>query len=253
MILVTGPTGSGKTTTLYSILSFLDSPEKNITTVEDPVEYEVSGINQLNVRDPIGLTFPIALRSILRQDPDIILIGEIRDLTTMDIAIKAALTGHLVFSTLHTYSAVGTVVRLVNMGIEPFLITSCLTVVTGQRLVRRICPRCTQTYRPPKELATRLGLVDGQGAVLELARGAGCSACAQSGYRGRQIIAEILAMTPEIRELIVRRAQERVIEEAARQAGMRTLREDALQRVKEHVTTLDEVFRTTVGELVEAA
>lgn len=250
MILATGPTGSGKTTTLYALLKYIDRPEKNLVTVEDPVEYHLEGINQMGVKAEIDLTFAKALRAILRQDPDVILVGEIRDGETADMAVKAALTGHLVLSTLHTYSAVGTVVRLVNMGIEPFLINSCVSAVIGQRLVRRICSRCAQPYRPPKELARRLGLVDERGEVLELVKGVGCPACAQSGYRGRQVIAEILVMTPEIRELIVQRSQERVIEEAARKTGMRTIREDALQKVKERITTLDEVFRTTVGEVV---
>ncbi|MBI4354574.1 MAG: Flp pilus assembly complex ATPase component TadA [Candidatus Omnitrophica bacterium] len=253
MILATGPTGSGKTTTLYALLKYIDRPDKNLVTVEDPVEYHLEGINQVGVKAEIELTFAKALRAILRQDPDIILVGEIRDGETADMAVKAALTGHLVLSTLHTYSAVGTVVRLVNMGIEPFLINSCLAAVIGQRLVRRICPRCVQTYRPPKELAKRLGLVDERGEVLELAKGTGCAACAQSGYRGRQVIAEILVMTSEIRELIVQRSQERAIEEAAKAAGMRTLREDALDKVKQRLTTLDEVLRTTIGESVEAA
>ena len=251
MILTTGPTGSGKTTTLYAMLKAIDRPEKNLVTVEDPVEFELGGINQVSTRADIGLTFARALRSILRQDPDVIMVGEIRDTETADMAIKSALTGHLVLSTLHTNSAAATVVRLVNMGIEPFLINSCLMAVIGQRLVRRICPRCKQLYRPPKGVAQKLGLVDAKGEVAELARGTGCSACFQSGYRGREVIAEVLSLTPEVRELILRRASEREIEEAARKAGMRTLREHAIEKATTHVTTLDEIFRTTIGEGLE--
>ena len=250
MILSTGPTGSGKTTTLYALLKHIDQPDKNLVTVEDPVEYQLEGINQVTVRADIDLTFAKALRAILRQDPNVILVGEIRDGETADMAVKAALTGHLVLSTLHTYSAIGTVVRLVNMGVEPFLINSCLTLVVGQRLVRKICQRCAVTYRPPEALAKRFGLLDAHGRALELAKGTGCQVCAQSGYRGRQVIAEVLTLTPAIRELILYKAQEHAIEEAARTVGMRTLREDALEKVKQRVTTLEEVFRTTVGEAV---
>lgn len=251
MILSTGPTGSGKTTTLYALLTLIDRPEKNLITVEDPVEYQLEGINQVTTKAEIGLTFASALRAILRQDPDVIMIGEIRDAETADMAVKSALTGHLVLSTLHTNSASGTVVRLVNMGIEPFLINSCLMAVIGQRLVRKICTRCKQSYLPPAGVARKLGLLDASGRVRELARGAGCAACLRSGYRGRDVIAEMLVLTPEIRDLILRRAQERDIEEAARRTGMRTLREHGLQKALAHLTSLDEVFRTTMGEAAE--
>jgi len=250
MILSTGPTGSGKTTTLYAVLKSIDRPEKNLVTVEDPVEFELEGINQVTARPDIGLTFARALRAILRQDPNVIMVGEIRDAETADMAIKSALTGHLVLSTLHTNSAVGSVVRLINMDVEPFLLNSCLLAVIAQRLVRKVCPRCKQVYRPTKGVAQKLGLLDQHGQVLELVKGAGCPACFRSGYRGREVIAEVLMLTPEIRTLILRGAQEREIEEAARKAGMRTLREHALQKVTAHVTSLDEVFRTTIGELV---
>jgi type IV pilus assembly protein PilB len=250
MILATGPTGSGKTTTLYALLKLIDSPEKNLVTVEDPVEFNLGGINQVNTRSDIGLTFAAALRSILRQDPDTIMVGEIRDAETADMAIKSALTGHLVLSTLHTNSAVGSVVRLVNMGMEPFLINSCLMVVIGQRLVRKICPKCVEPYRPPKRLAEPLGLVDAAGQPLELARGRGCRACFQSGYAGREVIAEVLVMTPEIRELVLHKAPERDLESAARRGGMTTLREQGLAKAKARTTTLEEVFRTTSGEVV---
>jgi len=251
MILATGPTSSGKTTTLYALLKLIDSPEKNLVTVEDPVEFELEGINQVNVRAGVGLTFASALRSILRQDPDVIMVGEIRDTEAADMAIKSALTGHLVLSTLHTNSAAGSVVRLVNMGIEPFLITSCLLAAVGQRLVRKICPKCLERYRPAEDLAAQLGLVDAHGKPLELARGSGCRACFQSGYVGREVVAEVLVMTPEVRELILRKASELEIEAVARRQGLKTLREQALDKVRRHVTTLDELFRTTVGEAVE--
>ncbi len=251
MILTTGPTGSGKTTTLYALLRTIDRPEKNLVTVEDPVEYELEGVNQVNTKAEVGLTFSKALRSILRQDPDIIMVGEIRDGETADMAIKSALTGHLVLSTLHTNSAAGTVVRLVNMGVEPFLINSSLMVVIGQRLVRKLCSRCKQLYRPPKVMAEKVGLLDAKGQPPELAKAVGCPACSQSGYRGREVIAEVLRLTPAIRELILRRASERELEEEARGHGMRTLREHGLQKTRAHLTSLDEIFRTTVGESVE--
>ena len=251
MILATGPAGSGKTTTLYALLKLIDSPEKNLVTVEDPVEFELEGVNQVNVRSDIGLTFARALRSILRQDPDIIMVGEIRDAETADMAIKSALTGHLVLSTLHTNSAAGSIVRLINMGMEPFLINSCVMAVIGQRLVRKVCVKCAEPYRPSKGLATKLGLVDKRGEPLELVRGAGCRSCFQSGYTGREVIAETLVMTPEVRELILRRSPEREVQEQARTQGMKTLREQGLAKVSAHATTMDEVFRTTIGEVVE--
>ena len=250
MLLSTGPTGSGKTTTLYALLKMIDSPEKNIVTVEDPVEFDLGGVNQVNVKTDIGLTFAKALRSILRQDPDVIMVGEIRDTETADMAIKSALTGHLVLSTLHTNSAAGSVIRLVNMGMEPFLINSCVMAVVGQRLVRKVCPKCPERYRPPKGMAEKLGLVDKRGEPLELVRGAGCRACFKSGYAGREVIAETLIMSPQTRELILRRAPEREVQNAARKEGMKTLRDHGLAKVVAHSTTLDEVFRTTIGEVV---
>ncbi len=252
LLLCTGPTGSGKTTTLYSMLTSVDRPEKNLVTVEDPVEFQLEGVNQVLTRADIGLTFAAALRAILRQDPDVIMVGEIRDTETADMAVKAALTGHLVLSTLHTNSAAGTVVRLVNMGVEPFLLNSSLLAVIGQRLVRRVCPSCQQAYRPAGTIAKKFGLLDAQGRPLELMKGEGCSSCFQSGYRGREVIAEILVLTPAMRELIIRRPQERELEDLARQAGMRTLREHGLHKVRAHLTSLDEVVRTTVGEAIEA-
>lgn len=252
MILSTGPTGSGKTTTLYSLLKLIDSPAKNLITVEDPVEFDLEGVNQVNVKSDIGLTFAKALRSILRQDPDVIMIGEIRDTETADMAVKAALTGHLVLSTLHTNSAAGCIVRLVNMGIEPFLLNSCLMAAVGQRLVRKVCMKCAERYQPAAGVAAQLGLLDDKGQPLELIRGKGCRACSGSGYSGREVIAESLIITPEIRELVLRRAIERDIENMARKQGMRTLREQALAKVAEHHTSLEEVFRTTIGDMVDA-
>ncbi len=251
MILVTGPTGSGKTTTLYAMLKLIDAPEKNIVTVEDPVEFELQGINQVNARPDIGLTFASALRSILRQDPDIIMVGEVRDSETADMAVKSALTGHLVLTTLHTNTASGAVVRLVNMGLEPFLINSCLMAVIGQRLVRKICSRCFETYQLPKGMAEKLGLLDQQGQPMPLARGKGCPACLQAGYAGREVIAEVLVMTPAIRALVLKRAPESQIEQVAQKEGMRRLRDHGLDKVMRHSTTLEEVLRTTTGEVVE--
>jgi len=251
MMLVTGPTGSGKTTTLYAVLKHLDSPEKNLMTVEDPVEFDIEGINQVNARTDIGLTFARTLRAMLRQDPDVIMVGEVRDAEAADMAVKSALTGHLVLTTLHTNSAIGSVVRLTNMGIEPFLINSCVMLAMGQRLVRTICTRCKETYQPPEQVARELGLIDAKGKPLPLARGTGCQNCGKSGYRGRAVLAEVLVMTPEIRELILRRAPEKEIEIVARKQGMKTLREAGLIKVRGQTTTIDELFRTTVGELVE--
>lgn len=245
MLLVTGPTGSGKTTTLYSILKYLDTPEKNITTVEDPVEYQVSGINQVNVRDSVGLTFSAALRSILRQDPDIILIGEIRDQDTMGIAIKAALTGHLVLSTLHTNDATSAIVRMVNMGIEPFLIASSVLMISAQRLVRKLCVSCRLPYEP-ETLALEPPLRDQK----VLFKASGCNQCRSSGYKGRLVIAELFEMKPALLELIMRGASGEELRKLARQNGMRTLREDGFQKAKEGLTSIEEVLRVTSPEPV---
>lgn len=244
MILVTGPTGSGKTTTLYAILKYLDSPEINITTVEDPVEYETDGINQVNVRDSIGLTFAAALRSILRQDPDVILVGEIRDSTTMDIAIKAALTGHLVLSTLHTNDTAGSIVRMRNMGTEPFLITSSVLMVSAQRLLRRLCRLCKVECEVTGELLARLKIKDAQSFF----RPAGCGKCRGLGYSGRTVITELLRLTPEIKTLVLRGATGEEIKRVARREGMRTLRESALAKATAGETSLDEVLRVTADD-----
>jgi len=246
MILVTGPTGSGKTTTLYSVLDHLDSPEKNITTVEDPVEYQVFGINQVNIRENVGLTFPAALRSILRQDPDIIMVGEIRDYITMDIAIKAALTGHLVLSTLHTNDACGSIVRITNMGIEPFLIVSSVLMVSAQRLIRRICFECREPYEPSEKLLKDLNLAPKKGLVFY--RTVGCENCRKTGYFGRTVITEVLPITPIIRELIMKRETAEVIKQMGRREGMSTLRESGVNKVVNGESTVDEVFRVTAAD-----
>lgn len=247
MILISGPTGCGKTTTLYSILQHVNSTEKNIVTVEDPVEYLIEGINQVTARFDIGLTFANALRSILRQDPNVIMIGEIRDFDTVDIAIKAALTGHLVLSTLHTTTATGAIIRLVNMGAEPFLITSSLISVGAQRLVRRICQNCKEPYELSREVADKFKLKADK-AKITVYRGKGCEGCLGSGYRGRVGLMEVLTLTPKIKSLILESAQEYKIRDEAMGEGMKSLRENGLQLVMDGVTTLDEIVRVTVGD-----
>jgi type IV pilus assembly protein PilB len=248
MMLVCGPTGSGKTTTLYSILKYVDSPQKNIVTVEDPVEYQLEGINQVTARPEIGLTFAGALRSILRQDPNIIMIGEIRDYETVDIAVKSALTGHLVLSTLHTTTAPGAIVRLVNMGVEPYLINSSLICVVAQRLVRQVCSYCKEKYTIKKEIVDSLKIRVSEDKKLEFFRGKGCPHCFNKGYSGRIGITEILLLTSAIRDLILARAQEHIIKEQARKEGMQTLREDGIRAVLQGLTTLEEVVRVTAPD-----
>lgn len=248
MILACGPTGSGKTTTLYSVLKYVDSVEKNIVTVEDPIEYQLEGINQVSARPDIGLTFASALRSILRQDPDIIMIGEIRDMDTADIAIKSALTGHLVLSSLHTTTAAGSITRLVNMGIEPFLITSSVLSIVAQRLVRQICTRCKEPYTLPEALIKKNFGSYLPPKEITLYRGRGCSYCFNTGYTGRTAIVEVLILTPKIRDLIINLAQESEIKLAARQEGMKTLQENGLVKVLAGVTTLEEIMRVTVAD-----
>ena len=244
MIISCGPTGCGKTTTLYSILKYIDSPEKNIITVEDPIEYELKGINQVQVRPEVGLTFASSLRSILRQDPDIIMVGEIRDFDTVDIAIKAALTGHLVLSTLHTTTACGSVTRLVNMGVEPFLVTSSLLGVLAQRLLRKLCPECKEEGEVPQYLRKVLGLEK----EVKVYKPKGCKKCGNTGYRGRIGICEFLEITETIKELILKSSPEGVLKERARQEGMQTLREDAVLKLKKGLTSLEEVLRVTVQD-----
>ncbi len=243
IILVTGPTGSGKTTTLYGALDRINSPDKKIITVEDPVEYQIKGINQIQVKPQIGLHFNNTLRHIVRQDPDIIMIGEIRDLEAADIAIQAALTGHLVFSTLHTNDAPSAITRLLDIGVENFLLSSTIRGILAQRLVRVICPACREadTQSMNTEEFRALG-IDRQ---ARLYRGRGCENCAQTGFRGRTGIFELLLVTDEIRRMIVKQADANRIRAAARQEGMRTLLEDGIQKVVAGMTTLGEVLRVT--------
>jgi type IV pilus assembly protein PilB len=243
MILLTGPTGSGKTTTLYSALNFINKPDLNIITIEDPVEYRLPGINQVQVRPKIGLTFASALRAIMRQDPDVIMVGEIRDYETAEIAIHAALTGHLVFSTLHTNTAAGALVRLQEMGIPSYLIASALVGVVAQRLVRKICERCKVAFEVRGPIAREL--TGGKEDHLVLFRGKGCPECNKTGYRGRIAVSEVLVMDDDLRALVLRNATEREITEKACEKGMRTLRENAIRKVLRGVTTLEEMYRVT--------
>ncbi|MEW6668941.1 MAG: type II secretion system ATPase GspE [Thermodesulfobacteriota bacterium] len=241
ILLVTGPTGSGKTTTLYAALNRVNSMEKNIITIEDPIEYELKGVGQIQVNTKTGLTFARGLRSILRHDPDIIMVGEIRDLETVEIAIQASLTGHLVFSTLHTNDAAGALTRMVDMGVEPFLIASSLLGVVAQRLVRRICTDCREPYSPGDAVLRDLGMA---GDAL-LFKGRGCPSCMGSGYRGRTGIFELLIVDNDIRRLLSSGADSVAIKEAAVAKGMTTLFEDGVRKVKEGMTTLSEVMRVT--------
>lgn len=249
IILVTGPTGSGKSTTLSSCLVKLNSPERNIMTVEDPVEYQIQGINQVQMNSKIGLTFASALRAFLRQNPDVIMVGEIRDKETAEIAINASLTGHLVMSTLHTNDAPSSVTRLVDMGVEPFMIASSLLGVIAQRLIRRVCTKCREVYTPSEFQLQEMGMkTPPVGAVFYRAKG--CGACSNSGYSGRTVIHELLLIDDHIKSLIVRNVDAGVIKKAAVERGMITLREDGIAKVLQGVTTIDELFRATHAEEV---
>lgn len=243
IILVTGPTGSGKSTTLYSVLSKLNSTEKNILTIEDPVEYELPGLTQTGVNPRAGLTFAAGLRCMLRQDPNIIMVGEIRDGETALIAVEAALTGHLVLSTLHTNDAPGAVARLLDMGVEPFLISSAVVGVLAQRLARTICPRCKVAYQPPMDAVRRLGLSTENSAGVKFYRGRGCDYCKGTGYKGRTGIYELMTVNDEIRDMALQRASSHVIREAAVRSGMVTLKADATEKVMLGITTLEETLR----------
>jgi len=245
LILVTGPTGSGKTTTLYSALNVLNSPEYNIVTVEDPVEFQIPGINQVPTRKEIGLSFANALRSILRQDPDIVMIGEIRDQETAEIAIEAALTGHQVLSTMHCNDAPGAVARLDEMGIAPFLISSSVILSCAQRLVRRVCSVCKEPVTYPPKMYEDLGIDPGFFDGVSIYRGRGCERCKNSGYSGRTAIIEVMTVTDEIRKLIIQRASAHEIGKVAVALGMRTLRLAALEKVREGATTLEQTLIAT--------
>ncbi len=242
IITVTGPTGSGKSTTLYSVLNMLNSPEKNILTIEDPVEYQLPGLTQTQVNTRAKVTFATAMRTFLRQDPDIILVGEIRDPETALIATEAALTGHLVFSTLHTNDAPTAIARMIEMGIEPFLIASAVIGVLAQRLVRVICPECKEAYTPPVEAFRRLNLsMDFESVTFY--RGRGCERCRQTGYRGRIGVFELMMVSDHLRELILRKAPTHELRQAGLEAGMMTLRQDAMQKILEGITTMEEALR----------
>ncbi|MFH1643608.1 MAG: type II secretion system ATPase GspE [bacterium] len=242
IILISGPTGSGKTTTLYAILNRLNQEDVNIITVEGPVEYTLKGVNQVQVNEKIGLTFAAALRSILRQDPDIVLIGEIRDVETAQIATQAALTGHLVLSTIHTNNAPATLTRLIDMGVEPFLIASSLISVISQRLVRRLCDLCKQPYKPNEELLKKIGLTLQQAEQITFYKNVGCDECLNTGFKGRLAIFELMEITHAIAHLIMEKADASIIKQAALKEGMITLGTDGLRLVKEGLTTIDEVL-----------
>ena len=248
VFLVTGPTGSGKTTTLYACLNDINKPDRKIITVEDPVEYQLSGINQVQVNADINLTFATALRSILRQAPNIIMIGEIRDLETANIAVQAALTGHLVFSTLHTNDAPSAVTRIVDIGVKPFLVASAVKAIMAQRLIRKVCQKCKQPYTPTDYEMATLKLNPDEMKNATLIRGTGCNECSRTGYRGRMGIYEIFRVDEEIRRLIYEKVPSNVIRARARELGMRTLREDGIRKIMAGITTPEEVISITAGD-----
>jgi len=246
MVLVTGPTGSGKTNTLYSSISRINKSDTNIMTAEDPVEFNLPGINQVQIRENIGLNFAAALRSFLRQDPNIILVGEIRDFETAEIAVKAALTGHLVLSTLHTNDAPSTINRLMNMGIEPFLVASSVNLIAAQRLVRRVCPSCKEKVGLPPQALTKIGFSKEDAAHASVFKGAGCEKCTNTGYKGRVGLYEVMELTDEMKELVLVGASSLELRKKAMEQGMITLRQSGLRKIKDGVTTVEEVLRETV-------
>jgi len=248
MVLVTGPTGSGKTTTLYSALTELNKVSENISTAEDPVEFNLTGINQVHMHEEIGLNFATALRSFLRQDPDIIMVGEIRDFETAEIAVKAALTGHMVLSTLHTNDAPSTINRLLNMGIEPFLVASSLNCVLAQRLARRICVECKEPVEVPSQALIDIGVGPEDAPKIQVYRGAGCPACSNTGFRGRIAIYEVMIVGEEIKEFILNGASASEIKREAMRLGMKTLRQSAISKLAEGVTTIEEVLRISSAD-----
>lgn len=248
IILVTGPTGSGKTNTLYSAISTLNAQEKNIMTAEDPVEFYMPGINQVNIKEEIGLNFASSLRSFLRQDPDIMLVGEMRDYETVDIAIKAALTGHLVFSTVHTNDAAGTIVRLVNMDIEPFLISDSLALIVAQRLVRRLCSKCREEQKLAPEALIDIGFSPEEAKKVSVFKAKGCAACNDTGFKGRTGLFEVMEINDAIRDIILKKGQPREIKAVAMEQGMTTLRRSGLIKIKEGITSIEEVLRETVKD-----
>jgi general secretion pathway protein E len=245
IVLVTGPTGSGKTTTLYASLAAINSPDRKILTIEDPIEYRLAGINQTQVKPQIGLTFAAALRSFLRQDPDVMMVGEIRDLETAEVAIQSALTGHTILSTLHTNSAAASVTRLIDMGVEPFLITSTLNAVLAQRLVRRLCPKCREAYEPTQAFLESLLPGTDVSGVTQLYRPKGCDACGHTGFRGRLSVMELLPVDEEISGIILARGEARAVQRSAVSHGMRTMLADGLLKSQKGLTTIEEVLRAT--------
>jgi general secretion pathway protein E len=249
IILATGPTGSGKTTSLYACLSRINSPDKNIITIEDPIEYQLHGVGQMQVSPKIDLTFANGLRSILRQDPDVIMVGEIRDSETAEIAIQAALTGHLVFSTLHTNDSFGALTRLVDMGIEPFLVSSSVMAVLAQRLVRVLCPDCREAYLPSPSELNRVGLNSVQSST-PIYRAKGCRACRNTGYRGRSAVHELMIVDDDVRELVMRKADASSIRRACTSRGMKILRQDGAERVMAGQTTIEELLRVTQEDIL---
>jgi general secretion pathway protein E/type IV pilus assembly protein PilB len=248
ILLVTGPTGSGKTTTLYSCLNFINRPDRKIITVEDPVEYVLAGINQVQISEVVGLTFGLALRSMLRQAPNVIMLGEIRDIETASIAINASLTGHLVFSTLHTNDAPGAVTRLIDIGVKPFLVASSTRAIMAQRLVRKICKKCIAPYTPTETELRAIGLDPNNVQNATFMKGKGCSDCSKTGNRGRFGIFEIFVINDEARKLIYDKVPSSMLRAQAREMGMRSLREDGTRKVVAGLTTAEEVIRATVGD-----
>jgi type IV pilus assembly protein PilB len=246
MVLVTGPTGSGKTNTLYSSMNRVNTPETNIMTAEDPVEFNLHGINQVQMKEQIGLNFAAALRSFLRQDPNIVLVGEIRDFETAEIAVKAALTGHLVLSTLHTNDAPSTINRLMNMGIEPFLVATSVNLICAQRLVRRICKECKEDINMPAQALVDVGLTPEEASQTRLKKGRGCASCNNTGYRGRVGLYEVMEISEEIRELVLSGASAMELRRKAMEEGMFSLRRSGLMKIKDGLTTVEEVVRETV-------
>ena len=245
MVLVTGPTGSGKTTSLYSALSTINTIDVNIMTAEDPVEYNLKGINQVHVRDDIGLSFAAALRSFLRQDPDIVMVGEIRDFETAEIAVKAALTGHLVLSTLHTNDAPSTISRLLNMGVEPFLVSASVVLILAQRLCRKICEHCKEEDSMPESALLDIGFSPDEAKTMKCYKGQGCSKCGDTGYKGRIALYEVMPVKDDLKELILRGGSASELKKTAVQLGMKTLRMSGLTKIKEGVTSIEEVLRVT--------
>ncbi len=248
MVLVTGPTGSGKTTTLYSALSTVNDIDVNIMTAEDPVEYNLNGINQVYVREDIGLTFSAALRSFLRQDPDIVMVGEIRDFDTAEIAVKAALTGHLVLSTLHTNDAPSTISRLLNMGIEPFLVSASLILIVAQRLCRVVCEQCKEVDEVPEDALLKIGFTPDEVGTFKCYKGKGCSLCNGTGYKGRKALYEVMPTKDELKEMVIKGATAAELKKAAIRLGMKSLRMSGLTKIKEGVTSIEEILRVTMAD-----